>query len=167
MTANNTIRISTVATPPCEAHNGWVSISVDDEHYLFTPEERLYFEGEFLSEQILVSLDQRLAGFKKTGGIYDYSEDLCGLEFLLPLDKPAIKQIKVGAFKHFHPNFIIPTSEPELRKLHKDYDAAQYFANATENPAEEKRANEQIRILEKAIELCEYSINEDDIFYKI
>lgn len=92
---------------------------------------------------------------------------LCGLEFFLPLDQSDIKNIKTGAFKHFNPNFIIPTSEPELRKLHRDYDAAQYFANATENLAEEKKANEQIRILEKAFELCEYSINEDDILYKI
>lgn len=91
------IFIRTFATPPCDSHNGWISLAVDDIRDIFTDIERRYFECEILSDDDLTKFSSDLVGYEQNGGVYDYMESLLGIEIVMPLSPSIIDRVRTEA----------------------------------------------------------------------
>lgn len=93
----NFIRVVTFPVPPNSTHSGWVRIDFDDIFNIFTENEMIYFENEFINESMLIELDVNLKGFSLNGGIYDYSESLFGIDYIIALSDSQVFEIKRSA----------------------------------------------------------------------
>jgi hypothetical protein len=93
------VRIYTKPVAPCKAHLGWSHLLVEDVQSIFTELELGYFECVFLTEERLIRHNPLLAGFFQNGGVYPYSEEYFGIDFLIELTDADITQIKGSAPK--------------------------------------------------------------------
>lgn len=91
----DTVRMVMQATPPCTEHNGWCNLLIDDVNGLFN-EHQLRYLAENLPETLLTSYDQKLDGYFKNGGVYDYEKHFLGIDFMLNVPRElslAVRQI--------------------------------------------------------------------------
>lgn len=75
------------AVEPCEHTKGWVECRLIDK----TGELSWVRLLEFITEEMLVTLDHRFVGFDSNGGIFDYDRDFGSKSYTLKIKRPKRK----------------------------------------------------------------------------